>query len=139
MSDAATLRQVRDAVQRGERTAVDICTAVLDRIARHDETLNAFNTVTREQALARAAAIDRDPRRASLPLAGVPVAVKDNLCTRGVATTASSRILEVHGQRMIDEAFAPGFRMRLHRKDLSLAVDAGKTLDLALPNTAATQ
>jgi 2-hydroxy-3-oxopropionate reductase len=52
---------------------------------------------------------------------------------------ASSRILEVHGQRMIDEAFAPGFRIRLHRKDLSLAVDTGKTLDLALPNTAATQ
>jgi 2-hydroxy-3-oxopropionate reductase len=52
---------------------------------------------------------------------------------------ASSRILEVHGQRMIDRTFAPGFRIRLHRKDLSLAVDAGKALDLALPNTAATQ
>ncbi len=52
---------------------------------------------------------------------------------------AASRILEVHAERMINETFAPGFRIRLHRKDLSLAVDAAKALDLALPNTAATQ
>jgi 2-hydroxy-3-oxopropionate reductase len=52
---------------------------------------------------------------------------------------AASRILEVHAERMINETFAPGFRIRLHRKDLSLAVEAAKSLDLALPNTAATQ
>ncbi|MFF0341873.1 2-hydroxy-3-oxopropionate reductase [Kribbella sp. NPDC004875] len=52
---------------------------------------------------------------------------------------ASSRILEVHGERMVQEAFAPGFRLRLHRKDLGLAVQAAAELDLALPNTAATQ
>ncbi|KKB09886.1 2-hydroxy-3-oxopropionate reductase [Devosia chinhatensis] len=52
---------------------------------------------------------------------------------------AASRILEVHGQRMIDETFDPGFRIRLHRKDLSLAADAAKALNLALPNTAMTQ
>ncbi|WP_410793425.1 2-hydroxy-3-oxopropionate reductase [Kribbella sp. C-35] len=52
---------------------------------------------------------------------------------------ASSRILEVHGERMVDEAFEPGFRLRLHRKDLGLAVQAAAELDLALPNTAATQ
>lgn len=52
---------------------------------------------------------------------------------------ASSRILEVHGQRMIDETFDPGFRIRLHRKDLSLAADAAKAMDLALPATALTQ
>ena len=52
---------------------------------------------------------------------------------------ASSRILEVHGQRMIDETFDPGFRIRLHRKDLSLAIDAAKAMNLALPNTAMTQ
>lgn len=51
---------------------------------------------------------------------------------------ASSRILEVHGQRMIDEAFEPGFRIRLHRKDLSLALDTAKSLEVALPNTSAT-
>src|SRR5690606_17542847 len=52
---------------------------------------------------------------------------------------AASKILEVHGQRMIDGSFDPGFRIRLHRKDLTLAVDAAKALDLALPNTASTQ
>ena len=49
---------------------------------------------------------------------------------------AASRILEVHGERMIKRTFDPGFRIRLHRKDLSLAVDAAKALDLSLPNTA---
>jgi 2-hydroxy-3-oxopropionate reductase len=52
---------------------------------------------------------------------------------------ASSRILELHGERMLKRTFDPGFRIRLHRKDLTLAVDAAKSLNLALPNTAATQ
>jgi 2-hydroxy-3-oxopropionate reductase len=52
---------------------------------------------------------------------------------------ASSRILEVHGERMIKRTFDPGFRIRLHRKDLTLAIDAARSLDVALPNTAATQ
>lgn len=52
---------------------------------------------------------------------------------------AASRILEVHGERMVKQTFDPGFRIRLHRKDLTLAVDAARALDFALPNTAATQ
>ena len=52
---------------------------------------------------------------------------------------ASSRILELHGERMVKETYEPGFRIRLHRKDLSLAVQAAAELNLALPNTAATQ
>jgi 2-hydroxy-3-oxopropionate reductase len=52
---------------------------------------------------------------------------------------AASRILEVHGERMIKRTFDPGFRIRLHRKDLSLAIDAAKALNLALPNASATQ
>lgn len=51
---------------------------------------------------------------------------------------AQSRILEVHGQRMIDGTFNPGFALKLHRKDLNLATDAAKSLQIALPNTAAT-
>jgi 2-hydroxy-3-oxopropionate reductase len=51
---------------------------------------------------------------------------------------ASSRILELHGERMIKETFEPGFRIRLHRKDMKLAIDAGQALSLALPNAAAT-
>ncbi|MFN7981614.1 MAG: amidase family protein [Vicinamibacterales bacterium] len=94
MSAPATLRQLRDAVQQGNRSAVDICREALDAIGAHNAALNAFNTVTSNEALAQAEAVDRHPQRSTLPLAGVPIAVKDNICTNGVRTTASSKILE---------------------------------------------
>jgi aspartyl-tRNA(Asn)/glutamyl-tRNA(Gln) amidotransferase subunit A len=89
-----TVRELRDSVRRGERSAVEICQAALAHIENRDGALAAFNTVTRERALERAAQVDRRPDRHRLALAGVPVALKDNLCTRGVRTTASSKILE---------------------------------------------
>lgn len=49
---------------------------------------------------------------------------------------ASSRVLEVHGERMIKRTFAPGFRIRLHQKDLGLALQGARELGLALPQTA---
>ena len=49
---------------------------------------------------------------------------------------ASSRILEVHGQRMIDRPFKPGFRIGLHQKDLNLALQGAKALGVVLPQTA---
>lgn len=52
---------------------------------------------------------------------------------------AASRVLEVHGQRMIDRSFDPGFRIRLHQKDLSLALDGARALGIALPGTANAQ
>ncbi len=52
---------------------------------------------------------------------------------------ASSRILELHGQRMIDRKFDPGFRIELHQKDLNLALQGAKTLQISLPNTATCQ
>ena len=52
---------------------------------------------------------------------------------------ASSRILEVHGERMIKRSFEPGFRISLHQKDLNLALQGAKSLGVSLPNTAATQ
>jgi len=51
---------------------------------------------------------------------------------------ATSRILELHGERMIKRTFAPGFRIELHQKDLALALAAGRELGVALPNTAST-
>ena len=95
MTAPVTIREVRDAIRRGSRTATDVCRDALARIERLDPQLHAFNTVTAERALERAAAIDRDPGGwIERPLAGVPVALKDNLCTRGVRTTASSRVLQ---------------------------------------------
>ncbi len=52
---------------------------------------------------------------------------------------AQSRILELHGQRMLDRNFAPGFRVRLHQKDLNIALSTGKALGVPLPATAVVQ
>jgi 2-hydroxy-3-oxopropionate reductase len=52
---------------------------------------------------------------------------------------ASSRVLEVHGERMTKRTFNPGFRIELHRKDLNLALDGARKLGIALPHTASAQ
>ena len=52
---------------------------------------------------------------------------------------ANSRILEVHGERMIKRTFAPGFRIELHQKDLNLALEGARALGVSLPNTSMTQ
>lgn len=52
---------------------------------------------------------------------------------------AASRILEVHGERMVKRTFDPGFRIRLHQKDLNLALSAARELGVSLPNTASAQ
>jgi 2-hydroxy-3-oxopropionate reductase len=52
---------------------------------------------------------------------------------------ASSKILEVHGERMINRTFDPGFRIELHQKDLNLALDSARALGVSLPNTATAQ
>ena len=84
------------AVRAGDRRAADVVEDHLAAIAQRDGELHAFLEVTADEARAAARAVDErvaageDPG----PLAGVPVALKDNLCTRGIPTTCSSRILE---------------------------------------------
>ena len=93
-SSLQTIADIRAAMNEG-LTAVEICEQYLDRIAALDGPIHAFTHVATEQALEHAELIDRrGPHDADLPLAGVPVAIKDNICTRGLPTTASSRILE---------------------------------------------
>jgi aspartyl-tRNA(Asn)/glutamyl-tRNA(Gln) amidotransferase subunit A len=88
--------EIAGAVRAGSRRARDVVEEHLARIAERDGELHAFLTVTGEEARATADEVDRvvaaggDPG----PLAGVPIALKDNMCTRGVLTTCASRILD---------------------------------------------
>jgi aspartyl-tRNA(Asn)/glutamyl-tRNA(Gln) amidotransferase subunit A len=89
-------RELAAAVRSGERSARELTEEALAAVAGRDGEVHAFLTVLADQALAQADAVDAtvaeggDPG----PLAGVPVALKDNLCTRGIPTTCGSRILE---------------------------------------------
>ena len=84
------------AMKQGKVTAVDAMAAVLSRIDERERDINAYVTIDREQALKAAAAVQEKIEKGELNgvLAGVPVAVKDNLCTEGMRTTCSSKILE---------------------------------------------
>ena len=84
------------AVAVGERSASSVLEEHLGRIAEREPEVGAFNHVMADEARAAAAEIDEAAAQGQAPgpLAGVPVAVKDNLCTRDAPTTCSSRILE---------------------------------------------
>ncbi len=92
----APAMDLADAVRRGERSAADVVEEALATVASRDPELRAFTLVTEDVAREQAAEVDRalaegrDPG----PLCGVPVALKDNICTRGIPTTCCSRILD---------------------------------------------
>lgn len=87
--------ELAQAIKAGETTAVEAMKAVLDRIDASEKSIHAYVTIDREAALAKAEAVQKQIEAGELtgPLAGVPVAIKDNMCTEGVLTTCSSRIL----------------------------------------------
>ena len=87
--------ELAQAIKAGETTAVEAMKAVLDRIDASEESIHAYVTIDREAALAKVEAVQKQIEAGELtgPLAGVPVAIKDNMCTEGVLTTCSSRIL----------------------------------------------
>ncbi len=83
-------------IKKHEIGVVEATRACLDRIGEQEKTVHAFITVTPELALARAEAVQRgiDDGTYTGPLAGVPMAIKDLISTKGVATTCASRMLE---------------------------------------------
>jgi aspartyl-tRNA(Asn)/glutamyl-tRNA(Gln) amidotransferase subunit A len=87
-----TAAQIAGLIAGREVSAVEVATAHLDRIEAVDEQVHAFLHVDREGALAAARAVDAG--EVSGPLAGVPIAVKDVIVTKGIPTTAASKILE---------------------------------------------
>ena len=88
-----TAAELAAAIAAGETSAVEVTQAHLDRIAAVDDRVHAYLHVDAEGALAAARAVDAadGPRG---PLAGVPLALKDVMVTRGVPTTCGSKILE---------------------------------------------
>ena len=90
-----TIHDASDLLARRDITSVELTEAVLERIESVDERVKAFVTVTGERAMAEARASDeRRGTGESGSLEGVPMMLKDNLCTRGIRTTCSSKMLE---------------------------------------------
>ncbi len=90
-----TAVELGKAIKSGSVTAVEAMQAVLKRIDESDKTINAYVTVDKEAALKKAEEVQKRIEAGELtgPLAGVPVAIKDNMCTEGMLTTCSSKIL----------------------------------------------
>ena len=87
--------EIRDILSRGEVTAVEVLEAVAERVERVEERVNAYITLTLEHARSAAEQADAALRGGKMlgRAAGIPMAVKDVLCTRGIRTTCASRIL----------------------------------------------
>src|SRR6266568_8337605 len=88
-----SISNLTDSIVRGETSVRATVEASLDRAEKLNETLNAFLQIDRDGALNRAEKIDSQPDKKQLTLAGVPVAIKDNICVRGMQTSCGSRIL----------------------------------------------
>lgn len=90
-----SILEIREKLRKKEISSREITEYYLARIEKLDPKIKAYLTVTREEALAQAQAADEKLARGEeLPLLGVPLSVKDNLCTKGIRTTCASRILE---------------------------------------------
>lgn len=87
-----TIKEIQDGLQSGEFSSEEVTTACLNQIKTKDETINAYVTVTEKEALETAKKSDQ--KKAEGALSGIPFSIKDNFCTTGIRTTASSQVLD---------------------------------------------
>ncbi|QKD82373.1 Asp-tRNA(Asn)/Glu-tRNA(Gln) amidotransferase subunit GatA [Thermoleptolyngbya sichuanensis A183] len=92
----ASIRELHQQLVCKERSAVEIATEALERVQALEPKLHSFISVTADRAIAQAQQVDAKiaAGEAIGPLAGIPIGIKDNLCTQGIRTTCGSRILE---------------------------------------------
>ena len=90
-----TLKQALEKLNKKEISSVELTKAYLERIKKVEPKINAFVTVTEKEALKNAEHADKTRAAgSSLPLLGIPLSIKDNFSTKGIKTTASSKLLE---------------------------------------------
>lgn len=117
----ASIRELHQQLTKKERSATEITQAALQRIEAVDGKVNSFLTVTADHALERAKSIDAKIAAGEEIglLAGIPIGVKDNICTKGVSTTCASKILQ---------NFVPPYDATVNQKLLDAgAIMVGKT------------
>ncbi|MGH9509409.1 MAG: amidase family protein, partial [Terriglobales bacterium] len=119
--NSLTISGVRNAIAEGKTSAAALAEAFYAKIDAEDRDIHAYLTLSRERALAQAERVDRMAKRGEpLPLlAGVPVAIKDVILTRGVRSTAGSKILQ--------HFFPPYDATAVARLEAAGAVILGKT------------
>ena len=91
-----TFEDLRQKLKSGEVSSKELVQEKINRINELDPTLNSFLTVNTELALSKAEHIDNQISSGDdlPPLSGIPIAIKDNLCTKGIKTTCASKILD---------------------------------------------
>ena len=91
-----TVHELKEKLEKKEITAEEITQSYVDRMAEKEKDVKAFVTTTEEQALQNAKEMDEKRAKGEKvsPLAGIPIGIKDNICTKGVRTTCSSKMLE---------------------------------------------
>lgn len=91
-----TVHELQDMLKRKEISITDITKAYVDNIEKRDEDIHSFVTVLKEEALENAEEVEKKVKSGEISsdLAGLPIGIKDNICTKGVKTTCSSKMLE---------------------------------------------
>ena len=89
-----TVHELMDKLEKKELTSTQITESYLKRIEEKEKDVQAFVTITADGALKQAKEIDENPSERTGKLAGIPIGIKDNMCTKGIKTTCSSKMLE---------------------------------------------